>query len=109
MGESFADKLNDAFVENNLPEEVTGRFHILELLADNDLSDTYLLSCKKTGQRFVFKRFHHTELHSESELLSGLVHRGLPIFEPHIFNNGKLYTLRNFVDGLSAKVLTFPG
>ena len=104
MGKSFTDKLNNrfnTFDDNILPDEITCRFYVLELLAGNDLSDTYLLSCKKTGKKFVLKKFHHTELYSESDLLSGLSHKGLPRFEPHIISDGSLFTLREYINGIS--------
>ena len=101
MGESYADKLTEAFDENNLPEVITERFCFLELLASNELSDTYLLSCRNTDRRFVLKMFRNKELYSESELLQDIKHKGLPVFEPHLMCDGTLYTLREFIEGVS--------
>jgi len=101
MGKSFAESIPESFDENVLPDDIKDRFHFLELLASNDLSDTYLLLNKNTNKRFVLKRFHHTELHSESELLRGMEHPGLPKFEPHIMDSDKLFTLREYIEGIS--------
>ena len=87
MGKSFADvmkKLNEV----RLPQEVTKRFHVMELLASNDCGETYLLYDKSEGGQFVLKAFRRSELHSEVELLKDIKHKGLPRFEQHIVSDG---------------------
>ena len=104
MGNSFADVIKD-FDEVRLPREVAKRFHLIELLASNDCGETYLLSDKSEGKQYVLKAFRRSELHSEVELLQDIEHKGLPRFEQHIISDGTLFTLREYINGISLEEL----
>jgi len=102
MSKSLANDILATFVGFELPPEITCRFNILELLSQNELGETFLLSDKESGRWFVLKSFQHSApISSESELLKGLDYKGLPAFEPEIIWNETLYTLREYVEGVS--------
>ena len=85
MLSSLAQTVMDTYNGPELPPEVTRRFNTLELLAHNDLGETYLIVDIKNGTKFVLKSYPHSKpAHSESEMLKGLEHRGLPRYEPDI-------------------------
>jgi len=99
---SLAHMVMASSEETKFPHTITKRFAILELLAESELGETYLASDIKTGNYFVLKSFFHAkQITSESELLTGLSHKGLPMFEPEIKHGDTVYTLRRYVDGTS--------
>jgi len=98
---SLANLVMANFEGASLPPDIEIRFDILELLASNGLSETYLLSDTATGERYVLKGFQRArQMTSESKLLAGVNHKGLPKFEPEIWHNNSVYTLREYVDGM---------
>jgi len=102
MSSSFIKDVLANFVGFDLPPQINSRFHTLELLSQNELGETFLLSEKDSGQRFVLKSFRSlTPVASESEILQGLSHKGLPKFEPQITWDKAFYTLREYIDGVS--------
>jgi len=99
---SLARMVLASFEETNFPHAITERFDILELLAESKLGETYLVSDIDTGDYFVLKSFFQAkQMTSESELLTGLSHKGLPMFEPEIWHGDIVYTLRQYVHGAS--------
>jgi serine/threonine protein kinase len=101
MGKSFADELLTDVEPIDLPQEITVRFNIIERLGVNAFGDTYLLAEKDGSKRFVLKSLRQFELNTESDLLLGLEHRGLPKFEPQIKNGSSVFTLRVYTEGVS--------
>ena len=98
----FTALVMETYEEPDLPQKILGRFNLLELLAQNELGETFLLSEKLGGKKFILKSFRYSnETFSESELLNGLVHKGLPRFEPKITYGNVVFTLREFIDGVS--------
>jgi len=107
MIESFAkDFLNSEFVEIDgfeLPKDFSVRFDVLECLASNALGDTYLLSEKDGGKRFVLKCYPKSlvdNANSEADLLLGLSHNGLPKLETKSENETSIFVLREYVEGI---------
>jgi len=99
---SLAEMVLTNFEGTSLPIAITMRFDILELLSKNELGETYLLSDISTGDRYVLKCFLRAkQAASESALLSGLSHKSLPKFQPEIWHDNTVYTLREYVDGAS--------
>jgi len=102
MSKSLANEILTAFIGFDLPPEINRRFNILELLSQNDLGETFLLSEKNSGRWFVLKSYKHSApISSESELLKGLDYKGIPKFDPEIIWDETLYTLREYVKGVS--------
>ncbi|MCL1820824.1 MAG: protein kinase [Oscillospiraceae bacterium] len=101
MGKSFAGEILKTDDLATFPPDITGRFNVLELLAQNDFGETFLLSEKNGGKRFIIKSLRQSELSPESETLRGLEHKGLPRFEPQIEGDGAVFSLREYIDGLS--------
>jgi len=102
MNGSLASMVMAGFEGIELPSVITERFDILELLAENELGETYLLSDITRGGKYVLKSFKHAnQTASESELIAGLSHKGLPKFEPEIWQDSTVYTLREYIDGHS--------
>jgi len=102
MSNAFIKDVLANFVGFDLPPSILSRFHTLELLSQNELGETFLLSEKNSGRWFVLKSFRSlAPIVSESEILQGLTHKGLPLFEPEITYNKILYTLREYVEGIS--------
>jgi len=102
MNNSLTSMVLENFEEPDLPQKIFGRFNLLELLARNELGETFLLSEKIGGKRYVLKSFRYSnDDSSESELLNGLVHRGLPRFEQKIVYGQISFSLREYVDGVS--------
>lgn len=101
LDKSFSLDLIGDLEPVSVPAKVSGRFNLIELLAANDFGETYLLSEKDGGKLFVLKSHKQFELDSEAEILQGLEYRGLPRFEPIIECDGVVYSLREYVRGLS--------
>ncbi|MCL2420959.1 MAG: serine/threonine protein kinase [Defluviitaleaceae bacterium] len=105
MSKSLADLVLETFEGVDLPQEITEHFNILECLGQNDLGDTWLLSEKDGDKRFILKSFRHAKLtYSEADILKGLSHKGLPIFEPKIIHGQTVFTLREYVKGIPLDV-----
>jgi|GEM_PF-7064082 len=90
----------------DLPPDIAARFHVMELLGETALTETFLLREKTGGAPFVLKK-PHTDLAiiNEAALLSALSHPGLPRFEAVGDAN---YTLRPFIPGTTLDKLTAP-
>jgi len=102
INSSLARMVLASFEETKFPRTIAERFDILELLAESKLGETYLACDIDTGDYFVLKSFFQAnQMTSESELLTGLSHKGLPMFEPEIWHGDIVYTLRQYVDGTS--------
>ncbi len=104
----FWERMNDMDIMKNysdpvMPLEIADRFDIIECFAVNDYSETYLLSEKNSGKRFVLKSYKKSEDAppvDEAELLQGLEHEGLPKFEGRIEKEDQFYILREFIEGV---------
>jgi hypothetical protein len=87
-----------------LPEEISERFFVMELLAENECGNTYLLSEKKGGgKRFALKCYLKSETmdeKGEGALLRELSHKGIPKFETEIDDGKTLYVLQEYADGV---------
>jgi len=99
MALSYASEALMTFEGNVIPSEITVRFNLVELLAQNEFGETYLLSEKGENKLFVLKSLQRFELLSEIEVLKGLEHKGLPKFETQIEDNRTIYTLREYIPG----------
>ncbi len=101
MSKSFAEDFMKTFDDLSLPREISERFDIMECLAKNNYGETYLLSEIDSGKRYVLKCCKKTEsMGHESQILSGLSHRGLPTFEPEIETDEMLFVLREYIEGV---------
>ena len=98
---SLASEILATFTGFDLPEEITERFDVLELLSQNELGETYLLSEKDSGRWYVLKSFRHGTTCLESDILKGLNHKGLPSFEPEVLWGETLFTLREYIEGIT--------
>ena len=107
MNKSFANEYRKGGIHSDKfipPRELSECFDVMECLAENDIGETYLLTDKKNGKRFVLKCYRKSETsseNSEAELLRGLSHKGLPKFEAEIDDGETLYALREYVEGIS--------
>ena len=87
----------------NMPDDIAYRFDVLERLAANEFCETYLLSKKESGKRFVMKTYPKAlidSVHSEAKLLSALKHSGLPAFESESENESTIFVLREYAEGI---------
>jgi hypothetical protein len=103
MSKSFAGDFIKSFDGFALPEDLSGRFDILECLAVTDYAETYLLTEKDGGKRFVLKCHKKSDEVSavrEAELLRGLEHKGLPSFEREAESGDTLFILREYIEGV---------
>jgi hypothetical protein len=101
MGDSFADDVRQSFNPVNLPHEIHIRFDVVELLSQNAFGETYLLREKDGGKLYVLKSRLLSGLQPETEILQGLTHKGIPVFEPPIVCGDTVFSLREYVDGLT--------
>ncbi|MDR2648697.1 MAG: protein kinase [Clostridiales bacterium] len=106
MAEPFTDDfLSSGFSEGiDLPAQFRGRFDVLECLAAGDFGETYLLSEKGGGKRFILKSYPKSMaggIHGEGKLLSGLRHKGLPAFEAESEDAHRIFGLREYAEGVS--------
>ncbi|MCL2362740.1 MAG: protein kinase [Defluviitaleaceae bacterium] len=102
MSSSLASEVLVTFEGYDFPLEIIRRFDVIELLSQNEMGETYLLSEKDSSTWFVLKSFRHSvPISPESEILKGLEHKGLPTFEPQIKWGETQFTLRKYVVGIS--------
>jgi serine/threonine-protein kinase len=114
MSNSFKDAFpSEEFAGAGIdpPPEFSARFNLLERLASNAFGETYLLSEKDGGKRFVLKlrpksaatgengESDESGKNSEAKLLSGLSHAGLPKFEGESENADTIFLLREYAKG----------
>ena len=98
---------NEFIETHNEPDFIkisSGRFNVLECIGETLFGDTYLLSEKETGKLYVLKTQRDfekaTAVVNEAELLFGLSHPGLPIFEEVTPQDGEQYIIREYIDGV---------
>jgi tRNA A-37 threonylcarbamoyl transferase component Bud32 len=111
MNKSFTDNFLESPESNQgitLPDEISERYAVIERLSENEIGETYLLLENGMGnidrKRFVMKCYQKSETTTESreaELLRGLHHKGLPVFETEIEGADTFYVLREYVPGVS--------
>jgi serine/threonine protein kinase len=93
------------FEDIRLPEELAERFQTEDCLAQGAYSDTYLLSEKDTDKLYVLKRHRAEEgapvVRNEAKLIQHLSHKGLPRFVCNVERDGMVFTVREFVDGIT--------
>jgi hypothetical protein len=86
-----------------LPEEVAGRFFVMECLSERERGSTWLLTEKDSGKHYVAKCYPKSETarqNHEAEILRGLNHDGLPKFEAEIEEGDTLFVLREYAEGV---------
>ncbi|MDR1687725.1 MAG: protein kinase, partial [Clostridiales bacterium] len=87
-----------------LPQEMAADFVVIELLSENDLGSTFLLSKRADGSKYVLKCYRKSEtegIGKESEIMRGLSHIGLPSFEADYDDGEAVFVLREFAQGIS--------
>lgn len=103
MTKAFTDEFLCGFDELILPDELSGRFDIIECLSKSEHTETLLLMEKDSARRFVLKCCPKATMLNavrEPELLKGLVHKGLACVEGELETEDTRYILSEYVDGL---------
>lgn len=107
MSSALADEYKKDEISSEVfkpPGSISERFDVMEMLSKNDHGETYLLTRKEDGQKFVLKTFKKSETAAEpreAEILRELSHKGLPQFEAESETDNTLCTLREYALGLS--------
>jgi len=104
MSKSFAAEFMETFDQPGLPEEINGRFDVVECLAKTQYGETFLLEEKDGGKFYVLKCFQKSEpagFSREGEILRGLSYKGLPNYEPEFENDGTIFVLREYLEGMT--------
>jgi serine/threonine protein kinase len=106
MNNSFAPDFLETFSEPDFLQLTSSRFDVLECIGDTYSGETYLLSEKDTETLYVLKAKKDSETLEDSclqfyeaELLRGLEHKGLPVFDNVIERDGIKYVLRRYIEG----------
>ncbi|MCL2627110.1 MAG: serine/threonine protein kinase [Oscillospiraceae bacterium] len=101
MSDTHAGQFMQSFTNSEFFEELSESYDILECIGETGLSETYLLSEKTTKTLYVLKKQKDADRasRSEAELLSGLEHAGLPVFDKEIKLSGEIYPLRKYAEG----------
>ena len=99
MSKSHASIFLAQYKEEYFSSELLERYMPMELLADKDHIQTFLLKDKMSGRQIVAKRFETNSL-TEEDLLPRLSHEGLPVFVEKIQTMDQLYILREYVPGI---------
>jgi serine/threonine protein kinase len=100
---SSVSDFKNGFEPCDIPKEITTRFHITQRLGFNDFGETFLLSEKDSRDLFVLKKCRKSELLAvnEAELLHGLSHMGLPVYEKSIENENDIFIIRRYIIGMT--------
>jgi hypothetical protein len=100
MSKSHAAEFSAQFDEGYFPPALTERYIPLELLAQNENGQTFLMEEKQGGAQIVAKRFLAGDGRRGEEILSGLSHGGIPAFIEAFRTKTHVFLLREFVPGL---------
>lgn len=101
MSKSYASEFSAQFNDGHFPVELIDRYIPIELLAENDHSQTFLLQEKQGERLIVAKRYKKQDDITEDEILSHLAHPGLPVYLGKISDQDHTYILHEFVRGQS--------
>lgn len=104
MTEAIVAEFLKGFDEDRFPEDFLQKYEPIECLAHNQIAETLLVRERHTGTIFVAKCYADQTLFSkktESELLKGLHHDGLPAFIGEYQNDAILCVVREYAEGLT--------
>lgn len=102
MAESVAKDFLDSFDESRYPDDFLLAYEALECLGHNEMGETLLVKDRQTDIYYVAKCYENNELSSpatESELLKGLHHTGLPEWIGEYRNDRMQCVVREFMEG----------
>lgn len=100
MSKSHAGEFSAQFDEGYFPTALLDRYIPLELLAETEWSQTFLLKEKQGAGLAAAKRIEIKDERMGEAILSGLSHEGLPAFKEEIRTQTHIFLLREFVPGL---------
>lgn len=100
MSKSHALEFSAQFTQEHFPDELLECYIPLELLAQNDHSQTFLMKEKHGDRQFVAKKYETQNACIEEEILSHLSHEGLPVFIQKFKTQDHVYILRTYIPGL---------
>ncbi|MGI6085916.1 MAG: protein kinase domain-containing protein [Acetivibrionales bacterium] len=102
MDKSALDDFLSGFDDSRYPESFLKSYEPLECLSSNQASETLLVKHRETGELFISKCYSNSSYHSnitESELLKGLQHHGLPGFVEENQGNEMTCVVREYAKG----------
>ncbi|MCL2194123.1 MAG: protein kinase, partial [Treponema sp.] len=101
--ESVIGEFQETFEGQTFPEEISRRFHVTERLGINEFGETFLMSEKNGGKLFVLKRCQKSDATTanEAEILRGLEHEGLPVYESVIESDTDIFVSRRYIKGIT--------
>jgi len=107
MTKSLLDEFTEAFEENVLPDSIANQYELTAYLGSNSFSETFLLTDKESGKKYVLKRSSKNDKTpinvNEPEILKTLSHPGIPkpITNIDIDDNEYTYTIREYLEGIT--------
>lgn len=102
MDKSALDDFLSGFDDSRYPESFLKSYEPLECLSSNQSGETLLVKHRETGELFISKCYSNPSYHSnitESELLKGLQHQGLPGFVEENRSNEMTCVVREYAKG----------
>ena len=101
MSESHAMQFLAEFSRDDFPGTLLDRYDPIELLSQNDHSQTFLLKEKSSGKQVIAKRYDAAGGPAGESAMLSLCHPGLPAFLEKIEDQDGVYILREYMPGLS--------
>lgn len=104
----ISDFLNE-FDETGFPPDFLRDYELLECLSQNEIGETFLTKSKKNGVVRIakcYKKKSYPCAGTESDILSGLRHEGLPQFVASYENDDAVFVVREYVKGVSLDEFT---
>ena len=101
--ESVIGEFRETFDGQAFPAEISERFHVTERLGNNVFGETFLMSEKDGGELFVLKRCRKSDATAanEAEILRGLKHEGLPVYDGVIESDTEIFVSRRYIKGIT--------
>lgn len=96
-----SDDISAILEELPYPKEFLEKYDIINLLAEKNGTETFLAKGKSDGKEYVVKCYDSSMRHftHENELLSGLSHKGLPVYVDSFSNDRVLISVREYIEG----------
>ena len=101
--ESVIGEFQETFEGQTFPDEISRRFHVTERLGISEFGETFLMSEKDGGELFVLKRCRKSDatMANEADILRGLKHEGLPVYESVIESDTEIFVSRRYIKGIT--------